>query len=179
VAARKIRLPPVEPPAVPQGTGEALSRPEPSHDSDGPSRRVWLWPAVLLFAVWCVFLVSLAVRTANPVTLNRAQIRQADLVVEATVDTLASGECRVVRTWPEASQLGPRIVVAGLADLGVRPGSAYLLPLQRNEQGTEFHIAPGPPPLSKPLIYPADDEARRQLVEILGESHTDTPATDN
>jgi len=140
------------------------------------AHRRWFWAAVLLFAVWFVFLATLALRTANPVTLNRAQIRNADLIVEASVEKLATGECRVVQSWPEAPQLGPVITVEGLADLSVRPGEAYLLPLQRSEQNGGFRIAPAPPGMSKPLIYPADDESRRQLEEILAAPEPVEPA---
>jgi hypothetical protein len=181
VAARKTRQPPAgfEPPRgeTPRGEGEtpplrAKERPV------GPARRLWLWPAVLVFAVWFAFLVTLAVLSANPVTLNRAQIRRADLVVEATVETPSTGEWRIVRSWPEAPQLGAVITIAGLGELGVRAGETYLLPLERHERGAGFRIAPTPPPLSRPLIYPADDESRRQLEEILGVAHSDVRATD-
>jgi hypothetical protein len=178
VAARKTRQPPAEPFETPQGTGETPPVPVPAEHSAIPPRRLWLWPAVLLFAVWFAFLLTLALFSANPVTLNRRQIRQADLVVEARVENPATGECRIVRTWPEAPQLGPTITIAGLADLAVRPGETYLLPLERLPRGAGFRIAPTPPPLSKPLIYPAADDSRRQLAEILGEQETVEPASD-
>lgn len=175
MAARNTRQPPADQFETPRGTGQTPPVSVRGEHAGGPSRRLWLWPAVLVFAVWFVLLVTLAVRTANPVTLNRLQIRQADLIVEATIEDLATGECRIVRSWPDAPQLGPVITVTGLGELSVRPGEAYLLPLNRNERGAGFHIAPTPPPLSKPLIYPADDESRRQLEEILDDAQTAEP----
>ena len=181
MAARKTRQPPAEFESpqgeTPRGVGETLPLPA-EGQSIGRARRLWLWPAVILFAVWFAFLVTLAVGTANPVTLNRAQIRHADLVVEATVEKLATGECRVVRSWPEAPQLGPVITVAGLSELSVQAGETYLLPLERGPRGAGFRVAPTPPPLSAPLIYPADDDSRRQLEEILGEVVPVEPATE-
>jgi hypothetical protein len=169
VAARKTRQPPADGYETPQGTGQTPPVPVRAEAAASPPRRLWLWPAVILFAVWFAFLLTLALFSANPVTLNRRQVREADLVVEATIESLATGECRIVRTWPEAPQLGPIITIAGLADLAVRAGETYLLPLERLPRGAGFRIALAPPPLSKPLIYPADDDSRRQLEEILGE----------
>lgn len=177
MAARKTRQPPADEIETPRDSAPT-PRVTAAEQTDRPSRRLWFWPAVLLFAAWLVFLVTLAMLTANPVTLNRAQLRRAELVVEATVENLATGECRIVRTWPQAPQLGPVITVAGLGELAARPGEAYLLPLDRNGQGAGFHIALTPPPLSKPLIYPAGDESRRQLEQILSEEHSADPATD-
>lgn len=175
MAARKTRQPLADQIETSRETGNTPPATVHEDDSCRPTRRLWLWPAVLLFGIWFTFLVTLAVRTANPVTLNRRQIREADLIVEATIENAATGECHIVRSWPEALQLGPVVTIVGLADLAVRTGTAYLLPLERNERGAGYRIAPTPPPLSKPLIYPADDESRRQLEDILGERETVEP----
>lgn len=181
MAARKTRQPPADFVSRQVETSHDLSESSPlpgGGETVGSARGLWLWPAVLLFAVWFAFLVTLAVLSANPVTLNRAQIRRADVVVEATVEDPATGACRIERSWPEAPQLGAVIRIANLGELGVRTSETYLLPLERKERGPGFRIVPTPPPLSKPLIYPAGDESRRQLEEILSNPETVAPTSD-
>jgi hypothetical protein len=180
VAARKTPQPPADfEPArgeTARGLDETVPLPAKRQTPD-PAGGMWLFPAVILFAVWVAFLVTLAVLSSNPVTLNRAQIRRADLVVEATVQQLATGECRIERSWPDAPQLGPVITVADLEEAGAHAGQAYLLPLEREPRRAGFRIAPTPPPLSKPLIYPANVDSRHQLEEILAQPPTTAPAS--
>jgi hypothetical protein len=142
-------------------------RAEPAHTVDpkvGVSRRRLQIP-VLIFLVWGTVLVSLALWTANPVTLNPLQIRQADLIVEAAVADLREGRCRVVRTWPEGF-IPDTIRIAGLSKTGAVKGETYLMPLKRPPQADPYQIAPAGPEQLR-LIYPADEQTRAQLEQIL------------
>lgn len=161
MAARKTR----QPPAASSGDDSAGAAPASQADSS-EAVRLRLLPAALLFGLWFVALVTLALQSADPVTLNRDQIRQADIVVEATIENIEAGRCRIEQTWP-AGPFDETITVGGLADLAVSAGQTWLLPLARQEHGNRFHIVKSSPPLSAPLIYPATDESRRQLAAIL------------
>jgi hypothetical protein len=167
VAARKTR----QPPQREADSSNSVTAPAENGVETGvpvPLRTTRFWLALGCFAIWFVGLSLLALRTANPVTLNRRQILDADLIVEARVDNVAAGECHVTRVWPEAL-LGETIIIFGLSDLSVHAGATYLFPLRRDEGGAAYSVMPTPPPDTQILVYPANDEARQQLETILQE----------
>ncbi|MBC8290395.1 MAG: hypothetical protein H8E37_08770 [Planctomycetes bacterium] len=116
----------------------------------------------VLAAIWYVALISLAAFTGNPVTINRLQIKQSDLVVSGSVDEngtishilvhkvngiIPAGEIRVTPfDWP--------------------PGD-YILPLKNKDSQLQVTLSelPGNPP----LIYPSNEKSIKQLQQILKE----------
>ncbi|MBW3542853.1 MAG: hypothetical protein KY476_21530 [Planctomycetes bacterium] len=137
------------------------------HDAEpGPPTRLILL-LIGLACLWWAFLAVLAVTTANPVTLNRAQFQEATHVVTATVEDPAAGLIAVEREWKTAATLA-QINVLNLSSTAAERGERYVLPLQRLGR-TTYRVPPAPLPGNPPLIYPATDEALRQLKELLGE----------
>ena len=86
-----------------------------SPDLAAARSRKRLFLAVGIAAVWWSALASLALFTANPVTVNREQIERAEFVVTALVDAEGSESITVERTWK-----GPLGIRAGR---GEEPGS--------------------------------------------------------
>jgi len=79
------------------------------------------------------------VTTANPVTLNRAQIEQADDVVTATIEDPAAGTILVSKAWKQKAPPG-RLTAEPLHGRWARPGTAVLVPLA-GDAGDRWHIA--------------------------------------
>ena len=92
------------------------------------SRRAAL---ALIAVAWCAGLTWLVLTTSNPVTLNRLQILEADAVVTAAVDDLASGRCRVIQQW-SGEALPNNIVVARLGDTAAQAWLDARLPAHAN-----------------------------------------------
>lgn len=122
--------------------------------------------AASVFAIWFALLATLALSTANPVTINRQQVKNADVVAEVVVDDETTGKCRVIRTWP-AANIGETINVEGLADLSAVVGESYLIPLLRTDRGSGFEVVPTHLPASPRLLYPATDASRSQLEDAM------------
>lgn len=124
-------------------------------------------------AIWGAFLVGLAILTANPVTLNREQIAQADYVVTATVTGSAADQMTIDKEWKHGITLQDvQIDEFPTTHLNV-PGT-YVVPLSRSQSGrvdesTTPRLAVTPTPISgnPALTYPATPEAIRQLEQIL------------
>jgi hypothetical protein len=119
---------------------------------------------LLLAAGWCALLACLVLTTANPVTLNRRQILEADAVVTAQVLDSATGRCRIVNTW-SGTALPDDTLVAHLDETAATPGGEWILPLAKRGDG--FEVLPSRLPSGARLVYPATPEAVRQLEEIL------------
>jgi hypothetical protein len=122
---------------------------------------------LLLALAWLVFLVTLAVTTANPVTLNREQLSRADVIVTARIADLAGGRCDVERRWTPGPDLDS-IAVANVVQTRARSGILYILPLHSRGDG-RFEVVPAHLPDKAPLIYPATPDAFRQLESLLHE----------
>ncbi len=89
-----------------------------------------LWAAV----VWWLTLGLLALLTANPVTLNYMQIRQADYVVTAKVVDLDIGSVDIQEEWKQDVTLDrilDRIKVENLHEVEAATDSTYLIPISR------------------------------------------------
>lgn len=150
--------------------------------ADGPPRKAGggrlglLIAAAVLAAAWIGFLVWLAVRTANPVTVNRAQLVTSDAVVIATVEpTQASSRSVSLRIEKVlAGQLDEETLRVG----GVEPGrfsagGRFLVPLRETDHGFVVTLAPVTQE-GVPLVYPATDDALRAAEKILA-TGTDKP----
>lgn len=125
--------------------------------------------AAVVAAIWLSLLAVLALRTANPVTVNRGQLLASDAVVVAT-PRQGRSRGRVVSLRIDKSLVGEDLP-ATLQVGGVEPGrfsdpGPYLVPLRRTENG--FDVTPAPPALNRaPLVYPATAEVVRMAEVIL------------
>lgn len=154
------------------------SAPETSRPaSRGP---VWLRTVLVVCVVgWIAWLAGLAVATANPVSLNRAQILAADVVVEGHWVDFRRGRLEVHRVW-KRPMLPREILVRELPVQSVPHEGAVLLPLTRVGHA-EYRLTsgdlPNPPAFDgsdprasskvRPIGYPATEAAVRELEQIL------------
>jgi hypothetical protein len=128
-----------------------------------PSR---LWAAALVFAGWLTALVVLVVTTANPVTLNRRQVLQSRVIVEAEVADASRETCSVQRSWPVGLGVGTDIRIEGLTSLHLQPETRYLIPLNTTDAGT-YRVTPVHDGSDDLRVYPASADAVTQLEQIL------------
>lgn len=131
------------------------------------ARRTKFIYAICLFALWLGGLVTLVVTTSNPVTLNVAQLRDADSVVVATLTDAAAGEFELVDTIagiePPAS-----FQVQGIADVSGPESNRWLLPLYLERDGN-FSIVPVPyRDKELLLVYPATDDVVAEANALVG-----------
>lgn len=153
-------------PSSPLGEEKTLEKSSPV-PVDGKQQLV---RAVALAGIWWAVLISLAAFTANPVTLNREQIRQADVIVSAKVTHVEKNEAVIEKVWHGAIETG-EVTIEGLSESGVRDGEAYLIPLKRAGAG-RLKIAHAPQVsvrLESALIYRRTDESIEQLESLLSE----------
>jgi len=131
--------------------------------------------ALAAFLVWIGYLAFLAFTTRDPVVLSRPQLLASEIDVIAEIDDRTGGKAKVVEViGPEGlgKLAGQPIVVHDLVDAAGWDGAGeYILPLVR--EGDVYRLAviprsPGFDPLlaSRPRIYKATPEARRQLQEM-------------
>jgi hypothetical protein len=112
--------------------------------------------------------------TANPATLNRAQIEQADVIVTGRIVDAQQGTVDVEQTWKSVIE-GEQITVRKLAETNARNGMRVLLPLSPVAGGVYKITQPQLPGqhdkrsvANQPRrIYPATDDVLAQLQEIL------------
>jgi hypothetical protein len=136
--------------------------------------------AVALAGIWWAVLIGLATLTANPVTLNREQIRQADVIVSAKVTHAEKNEAVIEKVWYGAIEAG-EVTIEGLSESGVRDGEAYLIPLKRAGagrlkiaqagflDGQAAHAPQVAVRLGPALIYRRTDASIEQLESLLSE----------
>ena len=130
------------------------------------SRRAFLIAATL-GALWIAALAALAVFTANPITLNREQIMTSDAVVTARVLDPAAGTVAVEKVWKSRTELtAERLALDNLDKGRIRAGALYLVPLSR-VRADRYEVTRTQLPNQQPLVYPATDDAVRQLEAIL------------
>lgn len=134
-----------------------------------------MWAALGIAAVWWIALVTLAVRTANPITFNLVQLRNSPVVIAARVENLNDGRVSINRTWPENAGLESELKIDGLDKLKLEVGGSYLLPLTEIRSG-EFEVTaikmPSPDGADEKkirFVYPDSKEAREQLESSLDE----------
>lgn len=130
---------------------------------------------MLAAAAACLLTIAvLAMLTANPVTINRAQLLDSDLVVVGRVTRISAtgvGEVTIENVL-RGVDVPETLRVAHLPEV-VRAGGRYLLPLRR--RGTRFEITPAPAHAEKTwLVYPAREDVLR-VAETLLETRTARP----
>jgi hypothetical protein len=149
-------------------------------ESKTAGRRGPVAAIVLLAVAWCVALGALVLLAANPIVVNRVQILHADVVAEGlwlpgktpALDvqrvwkgTLPPGRIAVTGTLPEQKIVDSVIVPLSLDAAGpwrVTSGNLANPPLH-----PETGAVPLPATI-RPVVYPATDEVRKQLWELLG-----------
>ena len=140
----------------------AVTGPTSGIDSPQGKRRLFLLAAGVA-AIWGASLLLLAVTTANPVTLNRAQVEQADDVVTATIEDPATGTIDVTKFWKQAGSLG-RLTVGALRGRWARSGAVVLIPLTRDAENG-WHITQARLPTMTAVRTGATISAAGRIVE--------------
>jgi hypothetical protein len=135
----------------------------------GWGRTAWLVATAVLAAAWLGFLVFLATWTANPVTVNRAQLLLSDAVVVATPQP-PKPQARSVSLRIEKVLAGKDVPeafrVSGVEPARFSKAGRYLVPVR--ETGRGFIVTPAP--INRegvPLVYPATEDALRVAEKIL------------
>lgn len=131
----------------------------------GAPRRFWPLLAAIVTAAWMSSLAWLVIATANPVTLNRRQVRDAFVTVRAEVQDVDRGTCLVFESWPARRHPGESVRVLNLREAHARAGETYLLPLIPEPSG-DWRVHPAPLSNAPPLIYPVTPDAVHQIEEL-------------
>jgi hypothetical protein len=140
--------------------------------------------AVAAAAIWLGFLLLLAVRTANPVTVNREQLLASDAVVVGVPERRSEdGVGLAIEETLRGEDLPPLVSVTGLGTERLEPDERQLVALLRD--GDRFVITPVPPlrlertphgidtaripggPPGTRFVYPATSEALAAAKRIL------------
>ena len=124
--------------------------------------------AAVSAVIWMMSLLILSVTSANPVTLNRDQIIGSSDVLTALVKDPESGTIKVEKSWKNVVD-EQELKVTDLASLAVTKEERFIIPILRNQDA--WHVTPSKLPKTPRLIYPASDEADRQLKSILKTGH--------
>ena len=150
-------------------------------------RSCWFAVSLIAASAWLVALLVLAIRTANPETLNRSQLLTADAVVIARPDEPRTSE-RAIPLVVERVLAGgelPSHITVRVTDDNARyfgDSTPYLIPLRR--AGANFVVAPVPTlhrdpsargivmvPVetaeAKGVFYAATDDTRQAAERIL------------
>ena len=154
----------VERPAGRESTESTDSDREATAPGPLPSRVLLLF----LFGIagaWWLALVVLAVTVANPVTLNRRQIDEADYIVTATASVDDVGVFTVVKEWKRDEPL-TAIEIENIDETNAAPGQMYLLPLSK-ARGDGYRVTETRLPGQVPLVYPATEATLEQLSQLL------------
>lgn|GEM_PF-2604774 len=115
---------------------------------------------VVVAVVWYAALITLAVRTANPPTLNARQVRDSNIVVIGTV-----ADDGVVRVSQHYLAVLPKEPIRLVRDVAFPIGES-ILPLTRD--GDLYRITETElPGAANRLTYPLTVETQKQLDEIL------------
>ena len=121
--------------------------------------------AVLIAALWWLFLGSLALFTANPVTLNREQIIRAETVVTATVVDPVKGTIHIEKSWKGIREVDA-ITLGNLNETGAKAGVSYIIPVTESRKD-RYIVTTTRLPKNPPLIYPNTPKSEQQLKLIL------------
>lgn len=133
-------------------------------------KRYFLIAAVAMF-VWLTALLAMVAFTANPVTVNRRQLKNSHYVVTATIKDLKTGQVDVLKEWKggegrkeiNVTGLAGKVVVAGAG----KPvdGKTYVLPLSMTPDG--LRVTPINAKEDSATIYPAEEGTLEQVEEAL------------
>lgn len=151
----------------------------PEHREGGePTRgvfgsRLWFWGCLALVAGWLVTLGILALRTANPVTLNRSQLLQSDVVLVGRVVEISQSRVAHVKVESILASrpgvLGDDIPATLHLTRGIEqlePDRPFLLPLTR--EALRLEITPAPLAADETWIaYPASPRVIQVAKKIL------------
>jgi hypothetical protein len=121
--------------------------------------------AVLIAAFWWLFLGSMALFTANPVTLNREQIIRAEFVVTATAMDPVNGTVHIEKSWKSDGQVDS-MTLENLSQTGAKANVSYIIPVTESRKG-RYNVTTTRLLNNPPLIYPNTPEAVLQLQSIL------------
>jgi len=175
-------------PSVTTERHATTDRPTPTVPLPAGDRRLRraLAVAVAVTSLWLVALLLLAVRTANPVTLNRGQLLASDAVIVARPDlaTVRDDTVEIAVTSRRAGRDVPSSLRLGNASIKqFRAGVSYLIPLKAEGRGYEvapvptLRLRPSPQgPVLQPVVdpenrtavfYPASDDVLRTAERIL------------
>ena len=146
--------------------------PDPVHDgierTDRFTAKKWLMVTTAFAVAWWIGLSLLTVLSANPITVNRQQIVDSDVVVVAQVQDLTSGSVTVTQQWIDPNPQ-TRLNVSGLSEFHVKNGDTIVLPLTGGPDGT-FYLTRVHPTRANPngttYIYPATDVVLEQVDEF-------------
>lgn len=137
-------------------------------------RPVWFWTAVSIVTLWLLGILVAALLTANPTTLNRAQLLASDAVVVGYVDSVADSGTATIETREILAGEGvPARFQLTHAGNFVNQGEEYLFPLQHDRDGIQ--ITPAPERAETQwLVYPVHEQVLPTAKEIL-ESQSEIP----
>ena len=155
---------------MPAGSTVA-EHPTGAKNSTGAGLRYALVPAFLLAIIWLGFLAALDLWTANPVTVNRAQILNSQYILTARIIDPQKGVVEILAIQRTDGKLNPPSVLhkkITLQPAGIHweENSTRIFPVFRDRKGDWF-ITPAPLPKFKYIDYPATDSMRRQIDQIL------------
>ena len=132
-----------------------------------PVRRRVFVVGFCLFAVWVAGLITLVVTASNPVTLNVAQLREADCVVVAVLKNAETGEFELDSVISGAEPPATFQVV-GLAEFTPPEADRWLMPLYQ-ERGGNYSVVPVPyRDTELLLVYPATDDVVADARRFVG-----------
>ncbi|MCA8997627.1 MAG: hypothetical protein KDA80_11595 [Planctomycetaceae bacterium] len=121
------------------------------------------WGAAVIGFLWFLALGWLTFTTANPVTLNIAQLKSAPLIIVAKAVDISQGQIEVQEALkgPSPDNLSQ---VRQLEVTGAEPGSTYIIPLERSAGG-RWQVAAIPD--GRRLVYPAEEQVVEKCRDIL------------
>lgn len=136
--------------------------------------RLRLAVAAAAAVVWLAALLTLALLTANPVTVNRTQVLTAETVVVGTAEPSAGAVRLRVETTLAGRPTGDEISVAGPGAERFDRGGRYVVPLRRRPDGDSYEVALTPRPnreveRGEPLVYPATPDVIRTVESIVAD----------
>lgn len=127
--------------------------------------------ASVLAACWVGFLLYEVVTTANPVIVSRPQLLSAPLVVEGIVTAPTKLRVQTVH-WGDTQLQGQEIVLT--ENVPFPRGTSVIAPVE--PQGKQFRMATASTgfesakhqqPREYRRMYPATDQARSQILQLL------------
>ncbi|TWU11853.1 hypothetical protein CA54_06650 [Symmachiella macrocystis] len=132
-----------------------------------PRSKTRLVVGIIVWVVWIAGLLALAGLSSNPITLNRRQFADADLVIIGNVADSSTGRVSVAETmygiFPEKE-----LTVVGLSEISnLSAGNSYVMPLKR--LNGEFDVVAITKDERGRVVYPATSEVRSQLDNVLVE----------
>lgn len=159
-------------PAKPNATGSATQVDVLTIDPPVDRKSRWrLLIALALGLTWLTGLAVLAWSTANPITLNQDQIQRSTRIVIGRLSD-EQNSFVVEDEWIANERFQSPVIVTNLEDTRLQPGERYIVPLQRDAARTAqrdesaWEVTPSLLPTREPLVYPATDEALKQLESI-------------